>query len=125
MLLQRRRHDPGTRGASLALDRAGGHPWRFGDLLGRALSDMGDEMIPTIEQIIEDLAAGSITKQQAISWMHIHAEGAANELRDHFAANAMTEVLAQKDAHDGREWFNVAWIAYQIADAMLAERSKP
>jgi hypothetical protein len=45
-------------------------------------------------------------------------------LRDYFAAEAMKSVLNQKDAHDGREWTNAAWIAYQVADAMLAERDK-
>lgn len=45
-------------------------------------------------------------------------------LRDFFAAKAMQSVISQKDIHDGREWNNCAWISYQIADAMLAEREK-
>ena len=43
-------------------------------------------------------------------------------LRDYFAAKAMQATIDQKDVHDGREWDNAAWIAYQIADAMLKAR---
>jgi hypothetical protein len=50
-------------------------------------------MIPSIETIVQDLAAGKITKSQAVTWLHAHAEGAANELRDHFAAAALTGFL--------------------------------
>lgn len=45
-------------------------------------------------------------------------------LRDYFAAKAMQSILDQKDAHDGRERDNAAWMAYQMADAMLKERDK-
>ena len=43
-------------------------------------------------------------------------------LRDYFAAKAMPAILEQKDVHDGRELTNAAWIAYQMADAMLKAR---
>ena len=43
-------------------------------------------------------------------------------LRDYFAAKAVIGVLAQLDVCDGREHANAAWIAYQIADAMLKAR---
>ena len=44
-------------------------------------------------------------------------------LRDYFAAKAVIGVLAQLDVFDGREHANSAWIAYQIADAMLEARN--
>jgi hypothetical protein len=44
-------------------------------------------------------------------------------LRDYFAAKAMPAILEQKDVHDGRELTNAAWIAYQMADAMLKARN--
>ncbi len=43
-------------------------------------------------------------------------------LRDYFAAKAIPAILEQKDVHDGRELTNAAWIAYQMADAMLRAR---
>lgn len=43
-------------------------------------------------------------------------------LRDYFAAKAMSSIIDQQDVHDGRVYKNVAWIAYQIADAMLKAR---
>lgn len=44
-------------------------------------------------------------------------------LRDYFAAKALPEILAQKDVHRGSELENAAWIAYQMADAMLKARA--
>ena len=75
-------------------------------------------MIPSIETIVEDLLIGKITKQQAIGWLHQHAESAGYDLRDEFAANAM----------QGRVWEGldddelIAQRCYEIADAMLAHR---
>jgi len=43
-------------------------------------------------------------------------------LRDYFAAKAMQSILDQKDTCDGRELTNAAWIAYQMADAMMKAR---
>ena len=43
-------------------------------------------------------------------------------LRDYFAAEAMQGILQAKDVHDSREWYNTAWIAYQISDEMLKAR---
>jgi hypothetical protein len=45
-------------------------------------------------------------------------------LRDYFAAKAIPAILEQKDVHDGRELTNAAWIAYQMADAMLKARTE-
>lgn len=81
-------------------------------------------MIPTIETICEDLKAGTITVQQAIGWLYMHAEGATSELRDHFAANALT--LGGEFFHILGNGCNtpktVSEAAYQIADAMLKAR---
>ena len=58
---------------------------------------------------------------------HFDCEHIANDpgmtLRDYFAAKALPAVLAQKDVHKHTsEWQNAAWIAYQIADAMIEAR---
>jgi hypothetical protein len=45
-------------------------------------------------------------------------------LRDYFAAKAMPPILDQNDVHDGRALTNAAWIAYQMADAMLKARQQ-
>lgn len=90
-------------------------------------------MIPTIEQICEDLKAGTITVQQAISWLHQHAAGAANDLRDHFAAQALVECIRvaadQTPLAPGApapvltELFDkAAAYSYYAADAMLTAR---
>ena len=44
-------------------------------------------------------------------------------LRDYFAAKAMQSILQAKDVHDSREWYNTAWIAYQVSDEMLKARA--
>ncbi len=43
-------------------------------------------------------------------------------LRDYFAAKAMQSILQAKDVHDSREWYNTAWIAYQVSDEMMKAR---
>ena len=43
-------------------------------------------------------------------------------LRDYFAAKALQAILKQMDVCDGRQLTNSAWIAYQMADAMLKAR---
>jgi hypothetical protein len=45
-------------------------------------------------------------------------------LRNDFAAKAMPEILAQMDVGNGKELTNSAWIAYQMADAMLRAREE-
>lgn len=93
-------------------------------------------MIPTIEQICEDLKAGTITVQQAVAWLHQHAEGAANDLRDHFAGLALSGMLnsmANVNCHTAaltkaREagillHEGLAISAYAHADAMLSARA--
>ena len=94
-------------------------------------------MIPSIETICEDLAAGKITVQNAISWLYMHAEGATGELRDSFAMAALQGMLnadyATPDLRkSGEERFvNQEWVslcgeqAYRFADAMLKAREEP
>lgn len=86
-------------------------------------------MIPSIEQILADLAEGSITREQALAWINTHIELAEGEAqgsaRDGFAAAAMQGMLADMPkALYGLEWkTNLAVAAYEVADAMLAARS--
>lgn len=51
-----------------------------------------------------------------------HATGMS--LRDYFAAKAMTAMLTHEVNGDWPEHQNVAMHAYNMADAMLAEREK-
>ncbi len=86
-------------------------------------------MIPSIETIAEDLAAGRINIAQAIAWLHQHAAGSANELRDHFAAAALPGLLVRNwaDPVTGETPANVheLWAcgAYKTADAMMVART--
>ena len=88
-------------------------------------------MIPTIETICEDLAAGRITVQQAIAWLYQHVE--ANTDRDMFAGLALQGLCAnsggpfQASPASGWALVNctidaVAQEAYSLADAMLKAR---
>lgn len=87
-------------------------------------------MIPTIETIVEDLLAGTITKQQAIALLHQHAEDAYRELRDEIAVRALQGLLAA-EAHPNACGFpnsfddggmSFAQSAYTLADTMLKAR---
>lgn len=85
-------------------------------------------MIPTIEQIVEDLIAGVVTARQAIGWLHQHAELASNELRDMFACAALQGLLANS-FNDGvnqplslTSFAKTAELAYKQADEMLKRR---
>lgn len=80
-------------------------------------------MIPTIETIVEDLMAGKIAKSQAVTWLYAHAEGAANDLRDHFAAAALQGIIRHPDAIGESEETIAVW-SYKAADAMLEAREK-
>lgn len=84
-------------------------------------------MIPTIEQIVEDLKAGTITASQAVTWLHQHAQGAANELRDMFAGLALQGMLCNgfmpsEVSQHGRIPYDYPGAAYEMADAMLKAR---
>ena len=89
-------------------------------------------MIPEIETIAEDLAAGRISVAQAIAWLHQRAGGSENELRDHFAGlamqanvTAMSTLTVESDDPTPMTWHNeVARLSYMTANAMLIERVK-
>jgi hypothetical protein len=82
-------------------------------------------VIPSIEQICEDLA-GRITVQQAIAWLYEHMR--MDELRDSFAVAAMQALISKSSGQDttgGKKGVPlVSRYAYEYADAMLAERAK-
>lgn len=85
-------------------------------------------MIPTIEQICKDLFAARITVDQAIAWLHQHADGTASELRDAFAAAALTGFLSNSFS-DGvnkplshATALEMAELSYRQADEMLKRR---
>ena len=76
-------------------------------------------MIPSIKTIAEDLAAGRITTAQAIAWLYQHTEGATDDLRDHFAAQAIIAYHSDgnfSSPEDAANW------CYSMADAMLEAR---
>lgn len=93
-------------------------------------------MIPSIETIVEDLLAGKIAKSQAVTWLYAHAEGAANDLRDHFAAAALQGYSSNARVMDKaiNEWDDgrgprptciaefLAGLSYEVADMMLEAR---
>lgn len=84
-------------------------------------------MIPTIEQIIEDLLAGTIEKSRAINWLHSHADGSANENRDFFAGQALQAMLTgyySDPAASGWADEDICTASYKYADAMLKASSK-
>jgi hypothetical protein len=90
-------------------------------------------MIPTIEEIIAGVSTRQFTQLQAVKWLYQHIETSTDNdgLRDHFAGLAMAIMW---DAYDkgycglnDKDMPNdtvIARGAYQIADAMLKERSK-
>lgn len=89
-------------------------------------------MIPSIETIVEDLVAGRITKSQAVTWLYAHAEGATQELRDHFAAAVIQGMMANSLKLEASlkfpDWdLTIAAHAtesYQVADAMIEARKE-
>lgn len=78
-------------------------------------------MIPSIEQIIEDLMAGSITKSQAITWLLQHAQDAHQDLRDYFAGQV---VMGLSIKREGKTDEHDAINAYRLADAMMKARGE-
>lgn len=80
-------------------------------------------MIPSIEIIVEGICDGTITKSQAVTWLHAHAEGAANDLRDHFAGLAMQGIISQQDWVTFENAAVAEW-SYAQADAMIEIRNK-
>ncbi len=89
-------------------------------------------MIPTIEQIVEDLAAGKVSKSQAVSWLQQHAAGTVDELRDAYAMAILQGELAAQDARNDGKGTEVltpdtmdafAARCFAMADVMLKART--
>jgi len=65
---------------------------------------------------------------KAYPYMHKHPTSGQTtisegmDLRDYFAAKAMPAILSQMDVCNGKDLTNSAWIAYQMADAMMKQR---
>lgn len=85
-------------------------------------------MIPSIEDIVDMVRHAQCDRKQAIAWLERHVEMAReradlDELRDHFAANALRVTLQIND-----HYINVyqseqcARFSYMVADAMLKAR---
>lgn len=97
-------------------------------------------MIPTIEEIIQDLLSGGITAELAVNWLNQHAEGSQyslNEQRSYFSGLAMQGIVSSITSGDSyyrlkqvAQDCNLTlsqWIAkdsIKQADAMLAELNK-
>lgn len=86
-------------------------------------------MMPTIETIVEDVMIGTISKPQAVGLLHQHAADACRTLRDDFAAAAIGSIVRLNTEITKRQktFFptpEMAKAAYEIADAMLLERTK-
>lgn len=77
-------------------------------------------MIPTIDEIIAGLAAGTYTPEQAKPWVatHISLAVAAGRTRDMFAAAALEGQLATGVRKPTREALAAECFAY--ADSMMA-----
>jgi hypothetical protein len=80
-------------------------------------------MIPSIEDILEDLLSGKISRAKAIAWIEAHIEAAedANHTRDFFAGQALQALLP---IYESGPTFDLSERAYATADAMLKARAK-
>jgi hypothetical protein len=86
-------------------------------------------MIPTIEEILVKLANGDMSIDDADHWIREHLSLAENtgHLRDLFAGLAMQQVMREyvKDLRDiSRLDFDLANVAYKMADAMMEARTQ-
>jgi hypothetical protein len=86
-------------------------------------------MIPTIEDIFHSLSRGEMTFSDAEMYVREHIRLAANnevELRDMFAAHAVSAFVHPEawQSTVGEISKDVAFNAYTLADAMLAERER-
>lgn len=88
-------------------------------------------MIPTIDQILAEVKAGTLEIGQASRWMNQHMESFASEmgmwnLRDHFAGIILGRMLAKHQttpySPDTRD--ALATECYYMADGMIKMRSK-
>lgn len=85
-------------------------------------------MIPTIEDILNDLIHDRVALSKAIALVQTHIDTAidADGLRDHFAGLAMQGDIAGLSLHlhqyTADEMLIKAKAAYQMADAMMEAR---
>jgi hypothetical protein len=84
-------------------------------------------MIPTIEDILRDVACGEMSYKTALAYINQHMEMAGerqadSDMRDHFAAMALSTMSVGTGAPE-RSY--IARNAYLQADAMLVARAKP
>jgi hypothetical protein len=85
-------------------------------------------MIPPIVEIVDDLLAGRITKQQAVTYLLVHAEDGGRDFRDDVAIAALQGMLASfptdgvdRSKVDKKKW---AEVAYEFADAVCEVRAQ-
>jgi hypothetical protein len=79
-------------------------------------------LIPPIEQIVDDLLAGRIAKQQAIVWLMVHAEDAGKDIEDDFAIAAMKSLITLHHVELSHE--EIAVEAYKYAYAAAKVRAE-
>ena len=84
-------------------------------------------MIPTIEQIVTDLLAGSCTQEQAVAWLEQHVTSAIESMasgdrRETLAAMAMQGLLSNLAAIriQGFKDSEISEFAVMQADALIA-----
>lgn len=88
-------------------------------------------MIPTLEDIIRGICAGTMTMADAMHYLAQHeamdAERRAED-RKYFAGQALLAVFAHYSAHDtvalSGQYAEIAGEAVRVADALLAELAK-
>lgn len=79
-------------------------------------------MIPTIQDIIAAVAAGTMSQEAALSYIDSHIELERGDLRELFAAHALQGMLSHCTTNltSSPTWF--AKQAFAQADAMLEAR---
>jgi hypothetical protein len=81
-------------------------------------------MMPPIAEIVDDLIDGRITKQQAITYLLVHAEEGGKDIEDDFAIAALKGLvpIANNVEIDPLKYRWAAEEAYKYAKAMAEVR---
>jgi hypothetical protein len=79
-------------------------------------------VIPPIEQIVDDLLAGRLAKQQAIVWLMVHAADAGKDIEDDFAIAAFKSLIILHHVEMTPE--EIAEEAYKYAKAAVTVRDE-